>query len=384
MPAADSRTTSICRRACSRKDRSSWWRSSRSSRAPPVAPWRRCRKRATYYASAHAPSALPAGARARARAHCAAMRTLPAALLALVACASEHAAAPQASGARVVAPSASAEASRDVAPAVAVAVARSARSREIAYPATRRADTADVLHGVRVPDPYQWLEEEKSPDVQAWMKEQDAFARKFLAPLPGRDAIARRLSELLYVDELGAPRHRGSRYFYSRRLATKEKAIVYVKDGRRGKERLLVDPTTFQNAELSIDGHWLVRTVFRGWERNNVSFRDARRPDARWTSLAVGNDALYDVAVFRDHFYVTTNEGAPHSRIFAVDPAHPSRDGWTEIVPERSDATLDSTVLVGGKLALVYLKDAVTHLEIHDLDGKLVREMSLPDVGTAG
>ena len=184
------------------------------------------------------------------------MRTLPAALLALVACASEHAAAPQASGARVVAPSASAEASRDVAPAVALAVARSARSREIAYPATRRADTADVLHGVRVPDPYQWLEEEKSPDVQAWMKEQDAFARKFLAPLPGRDAIARRLSELLYVDELGAPRHRGSRYFYSRRLATKEKAIVYVKDGRRGKERLLLDPNSWTKDGSDALGGW--------------------------------------------------------------------------------------------------------------------------------
>jgi prolyl oligopeptidase len=145
----------------------------------------------------------------------------------------------------------------------------------------------------------------------------------------------------------------------------------------------LGDPTTFQNAELSIDGHWLIRTVFRGWERNDVSFRDARRSDAAWVPLAVGNDALYDVAVFRDRFYVTTNEGAPHSRIFAVDPAHPAREAWTEIVRERSDATLDNTALVGGKLALVYLKDAVTHLEVHDLDGQLVREVPLPDVGTA-
>jgi len=38
---------------------------------------------------------------------------------------------------------------------------------------------------------------------------------------------------------------------------------------------------------------------------------------------------------------------------------------------------------VGGKLALVYLKDAVTHLEVHDLDGKLLRELAAADVGTA-
>jgi prolyl oligopeptidase len=115
-----------------------------------------------------------------------------------------------------------------------------------------------------------------------------------------------------------------------------------------------------------------------------VYFRDARKADGPWTPLAVGNDALYDVEVFRGRFYLTTNEGAPKFRVFAVDPAHPARERWKEIVPERNDATLDSTRLVGGKLSLVYLKDAVTHLEIHELDGKLLREVPLPDVGTAG
>jgi len=89
------------------------------------------------------------------------------------------------------------------------------------------------------------------------------------------------------------------------------------------------------------------------------------------------------VEAFRRRFYVSTNAGAPHSRIFAVDPARPAREAWREIVPERNDATLDSMRLVGGKLALVYLKDAVTRLEVHGLDGKLVRELPLPDVGTA-
>ncbi|HYZ88334.1 MAG TPA: prolyl oligopeptidase family serine peptidase, partial [Myxococcales bacterium] len=386
------------------------------------------------------------------------------------------------------------DAVRAVEPAVALQPPAASR---LAYPATRRTDAADTLHGIRVPDPYRWLEDERSPEVQAWMESQDEFARAQLRGLAGRDAIARRLSELFYVDALGAPRHRGSRYFYSRRHATKEKAIIYVKQGRRGAERVLLDPnswtadgsdalggwwpswdgktvaytvhqnnsdeavlylldvktgkrsttdviegakyaaaswtpgsdgfyytwlpvdpnipvaerpgwqtikfhrmgddprkdrvvveklgdpTSFQRAELSKDGHWLVRIVDHGWARNDVYFRSARTPDAPWRPLAVGNDALYDVSVFRDRFYVTTNEGAPHSRIFAVDPAHPERARWSEIVRERPDATLDSTVLVGGKLSLVYLKDAVTHLEVHALDGKLVRELPLPDVGTA-
>jgi prolyl oligopeptidase len=383
------------------------------------------------------------------------------------------------------------------APPRAAAEPSAAAPSRLPYPATRRVDTVDALHGVAVADPYRWLEDERSPEVQAWMDAQDRLARAQLSALPGRDAIARRLSELLYVDALGAPRHRGGRYFYSRRLATKEKAIVYVRDGRGGRERILLDPnswtadgsdalggwwpswdgkrvayavrhrnsdeavmylldvatgarseidviagakyaeaswtpkgdgfyytwlpvdpsipvadrpghqtikfhrvgedprkdgvvveklgdpTAFQDAEVSFDGRWLVRTVRHGWTRYDVTFRDARRPDAPWIALAVGSDARYDVAVFRDRFYVTTNEGAPHSRIFAVDPAHPARASWTEIVRERPDATLESSVLVGGKLAVVYLKDAVTRLEIHELDGTLRREVPLPDVGTA-
>src|SRR5262245_11166388 len=91
------------------------------------------------------------------------------------------------------------------------------------YPPTRRDGVSEALHGVTVPDPYRWLEDEKSPEVQAWMREQDAFARSQLRSWPGRADVVRRLSELLYVDVLGAPRHRGNRWFYTRQFATKEK-----------------------------------------------------------------------------------------------------------------------------------------------------------------
>ena len=93
------------------------------------------------------------------------------------------------------------------------------------YPPTRTTQASDVIHGFTVKDPYRWLEDEKSPEVQAWMTAQDGFTRQRLASLPGRDALAARLKELLYVDSLGAPLHRGTRYFYARRLASKEKSI---------------------------------------------------------------------------------------------------------------------------------------------------------------
>jgi prolyl oligopeptidase len=145
----------------------------------------------------------------------------------------------------------------------------------------------------------------------------------------------------------------------------------------------LGDPTSFQSVDLSKDGHWLVRTVAHGWRSNDVYFRDTRSPSKAWTPLVIGQDALYGTDVFQDRFYVTTNEGAPRSRIFAVDPSHPARAQWKEIVPERKNATLDASTIVGGKLALVYLEDVLTRLEVHEMDGKLARNLALPDLGTA-
>jgi prolyl oligopeptidase len=69
--------------------------------------------------------------------------------------------------------------------------------------------------------------------------------------------------------------------------------------------------------------------------------------------------------------------------VYRVDPKQPARDKWVEIVPERKDAVLDAMSIVGGRLALAYLKDVATQLEIHELGGKLVKTVDLPTVGTA-
>src|SRR5205085_3810500 len=140
--------------------------------------------------------------------------------------------------------------------------------RKPEYPPTRRTDAAETLHGVRVADPYRWLEDEKSPEVQAWMTAQDDFSRAWFRKQPGRDAIARRLSELLYVDVLGAPIHRGARYFYTRRLATKEKSIVYWKEGRDGAERVLLDPNAWTKDGSDALGGW-----WPSWDGKQVAYK---------------------------------------------------------------------------------------------------------------
>src|SRR5688572_25866994 len=79
----------------------------------------------------------------------------------------------------------------------------------LTYPATRKEPTVDTLHGVQVPDPYRWLEDDKAKEVKDWMGAQDALTRSTLGRLPDRDAIANRLRELFYVDSISPPVRRG-------------------------------------------------------------------------------------------------------------------------------------------------------------------------------
>jgi len=149
------------------------------------------------------------------------------------------------------------------------------------YPASRRDDTADTLHGAVVHDPYRWLEDPGKPDVQAWMAAQDGYARSRLAKLPGRDALAARLAQVFYFDALGAPQHRGDRYFYSHRKKDQEKATVHWRQGEHGDDKVLLDPNTW-----SADGSAGLKGWWPSWDGRYVAYNRSEH-NADETTLGV-------------------------------------------------------------------------------------------------
>jgi prolyl oligopeptidase len=361
---------------------------------------------------------------------------------------------------------------------------------------TRVDVVTETLFGVSVADPYRWLEDAKSAEVKAWMAAEDGEARQYLRALPGRDQLAARLKELFYVDIITAPIRRGDHYFYMRRHADQEKAVVYFREGRDGAEKVLLDPNAMSKdknvsigswaptwdgkkllyavnannsddatlyvrdvatgtdsavdvipegrysgptwnadgsgfyytrwplemkipdaekgghsdvrfhklgtdpkndpvlrgptgdprlslaVDCSRDGRWLFTYIFKGWSSVDIYYRDLRQNDAGWKPFIVGSDALYSVYAWQDRFYIRTNEGAPHYRLFVSD--RPDRKAWKELVPESKDAVLDGWELVGGALALSWLKNASSELELRALDGKPLRKVALPGIGTSG
>jgi prolyl oligopeptidase len=363
-------------------------------------------------------------------------------------------------------------------------------------PEARTVDASDTFHGVVVPDPWRWLEDETAPEVQAWMKAEDAHTRARLATVPVRERLEKRFTELYYVDSVSAPVQRGNRFFYMRTHADREKAILYWREGSDGPEKVLLDPNTWGDGKtislgewtpswdgsklvyqekpnaadeatlkvidvatgqlsatdtipggkyadpdwtpdgkafyyeflpsdpsikvderpgytelryhvlgtdpakdtlvhpatkdpktflvgsLSRDGRWLAVYIQRGWNENDVYLRDLSDPKGAFKPFVLGKDATYAVGAWKDALYVQTNEGAPQGRIFKVDPKRPARKDWKELVAEDKGAVLQGFSIVGGHVALTYLKDVSSEVRIHTLDGKPVRTVALPGLGT--
>ena len=141
------------------------------------------------------------------------------------------------------------------------------------------------------------------------------------------------------------------------------------------------DAATFLSGGISHDGKWLIATVSHGWNSTDVYVRDAKKAGAPWQTLVAGTPHNYDVVAWRDAFYVQTNDGAPRFRIFKVRPGHLAREQWQELVPQ-GEATLESMRIVGGHLALTYLRKAASDVEVRTLEGAVVRKVALPGIGT--
>jgi prolyl oligopeptidase len=118
-----------------------------------------------------------------------------------------------------------------------------------APPDTPAKPVIDILHGTKVLDNYRWLEDGSSPATQKWVAEEMAYTRGVLDPLPGRDAIHKRLTDLLSIGSVSVPEIAGRHYFYTRREGMQNQPVLYVREGLEGKDRVLLDPN-----QLAADG----------------------------------------------------------------------------------------------------------------------------------
>ncbi|MGZ7056779.1 MAG: prolyl oligopeptidase family serine peptidase [Candidatus Angelobacter sp.] len=118
---------------------------------------------------------------------------------------------------------------------------RSPGLKPAAPPKAKVATVIDEYHGQRIHDPYRWLEDSTSAETRQFVAEQNAYTRSALEEIPGRDELRRKVEQLLTIGRVASPRIGGNHYFYERRDGRQNQAVVYVREGRQGKERPLID-----------------------------------------------------------------------------------------------------------------------------------------------
>lgn len=179
------------------------------------------------------------------------------------------------------------------------AVAMGAEER-LQYPPARRGDTVETLHGLRVADPYRWMEELDAPETRAWIEAENRLTESWLAQVPERAAIRERLQKLWNYERYGVPWSDGGRYFYTRNDGLQNQSVLYVADALDASPRVLLDPNTLRadgtvalaGYATSVDGRHLAYGLaeagsdWNTWKVRDVATGKDLSDELRWVKFS--------------------------------------------------------------------------------------------------
>ena len=127
------------------------------------------------------------------------------------------------------------------------------------YPTTRKTDLVETQFGVKVADPYRWLEDDVrvNPEVADWVKAQNAVTDRYLDTLPGKEVLAARMKKLFDYERFGLPEKAGGNYFFTKNDGLQNQSVLYVRQGLTGKDRVLIDPNSWAKDGATALDSWV-------------------------------------------------------------------------------------------------------------------------------
>jgi prolyl oligopeptidase len=138
---------------------------------------------------------------------------------------------------------------------------------------------------------------------------------------------------------------------------------------------------------LSRDGRWLLLGYWTDTKSNDVwlvdfeAFRRTGRLERRVVST--GAEGFAFGTVIDGTLFLQTTQGATKGRVVAVDASNPGEAHWRTIVPERPDAVIEEVTFAKGRLAVTYLRNAASVIEVFDFSGRSQGLVTLPGIGSA-
>ena len=154
-------------------------------------------------------------------------------------------------------------------------------SQSLVYPASRKVDQVDTYHGVRVADPYRWLEDDMSAETAAWVEAENKVTFAYLDQISYRKQVKDRLEHLYNYARYTAPTRRGECFFFSKNDGLQNQNVLYLQKGLNGTPEVLLDPNKLSSDgtsqlmlyQVSRDGRYLAYAISSGgsdWEEARI------------------------------------------------------------------------------------------------------------------
>ncbi len=125
------------------------------------------------------------------------------------------------------------------------------------YPKAAKDGTVDEYFGTKVADPYRWLENDTSAQTAAWVEAENKVTNAYLAKIPFRGKLLKRLTELSNYERISAPRQRHGKWYFYKNDGLQNQSVMYVMDKLGGEPRVFLDPN-----KLSADGTVALKGVY--------------------------------------------------------------------------------------------------------------------------
>ena len=142
---------------------------------------------------------------------------------------------------------------------------------KLTYPITKKDNTVDTYFGVKVADPYRWLENDTTKETAAWVKAQNKVTSSYLEKIPFRNKLKERLTNLTNYEKIGAPFKKNGKYYFYKNDGLQNQSVLYVQNTLDSEPEVFLDPNKLSEdgtvaltgISFSKDGKYFAYTVSR-------------------------------------------------------------------------------------------------------------------------
>ncbi|WP_298309243.1 prolyl oligopeptidase family serine peptidase [Flavobacterium sp.] len=168
---------------------------------------------------------------------------------------------------------------------------------------------------------------------------------------------------------------------------TDQHKLYYHKVGTRQKDDKVIfgldQKRRYVGGYVTEDNHYLVITASTSTYGNELYIQDLTKPNSPIVTIVDNFNS--DNSIIDNQgskLFIATDLNAPNTRVVTVDVSNPKPENWKDLIPETENVLNVSTG--SGYLFANYMIDAVSAIKQYDYSGKLVRNIQLPGIGTAG